>query len=1593
MEWNDTMPRPDRAQLLDDVQDRLTRRIPGLSRRRLRPLLSRWFRHVDDEDLVGRDPDVLAERLGSHLALGLQRHPGQTLVAVSPSRLAGEPTLIQVVTDDRPHVVDTLTLTLTREGWDVLAVQHPQVSAARDVSGRLIGLAESGEQALDESWVQFEARAPLGDFAERLAPGLRDQLVAGLNDLARADDDTPAMKVRLLQLVESLEGGTSSAVPPTERQSAVELLRWLADDNFTFLGSQEYRLVDGDYEAVPGTALGILGTPRTDEFHALPLPTSHELVVLTKDSRRSTVRRAALLDYVGVRLLDDKGEVIGEQRFLGLLAAGAYTESISRIPTLLHKAEDVAARSGYQVGSHGYQAIWAVLETYPRDELFHATVEELAPVVSQVSQLSERRKVRLFVRRGRWGRRISCLVYLPRDRYNTAARKRMEQVLLEATGAQSIDYQAQVSESVLARLWFTLQLAPGSATVDLDVAELEARLTEAAEHWDDRFGSRAEALGSEQRGIEFSDSYKEDFTPDQAIADLLALNEIREADEMRFALYAPDDPDDPSDLRLKVMRVGERMELSDVLPHLASLGAKVLDERPYDMELRGSEAHVYDFGLRLPGELSRWTPEARSRFVAAFEASWQGHTEVDRLNELVSRADMTWSQVQVLRAISRYLQQLGSTYSQPYIAQTIVANDELARGLVELFETRFDPASGLSSEQRNQAATEAVGALAAQLDEVASLDHDKILRQFVAVVQAIVRTNAYAADRPALAMKILPRLLDWSPQPRPAFEIWVHSPRVEGVHLRFGSVARGGLRWSDRPEDFRTEVLGLVKAQMVKNSVIVPVGAKGGFFARQLPNPAHDRAAWLAEGTDCYQLFIGSLLSLTDNIVGGQVVPPADVVRHDSDDPYLVVAADKGTASFSDVANQIAIDRGFWLGDAFASGGSVGYDHKAMGITARGAWESVKRHFREMGADCQTTDFTCVGIGDMAGDVFGNGMLLSEHTRLVAAFNHMHVFLDPDPDAARSHAERKRLFELPRSSWADYDASLISAGGGVYSRQAKSIPVTPQVRVALGLGDEVTQLAPNDLIRAILMAPVDLLWNGGIGTYVKGADETNAEVGDKANDALRVNGGQVRAKCAGEGGNLGWTQLGRIEYALAGGRINTDFIDNSAGVDTSDHEVNIKILLDAEVAAGRLTSRQRNDLLPQMTDDVATLVLGHNIDQNLALANALSLADRMAGVDESVMVGLEQDGYLDRELEKLPSSQAMRSRVLEGRGLTAPELAVLLSWTKIWLSDQVLASDLPDDPYLAERLVQYFPPLLQERYRDQMPNHRLHREIITTVAVNRFVNSQGIVACHELMAETNSEAPEVVRAQLAARSILDAGRFEVNTRRTELDAAQQTSLRVQLRVLVQRVARWLLHQASGPIDVAALIGEFHDDVQALAAVLPDLLPPRARGNYEARLGGHQAAGVEEPLASIAAGAAWSYNLPAVIAIAQGAGRDRELVARTYFQLGEQLGLDRLMSRIEGLPQGNRWEALARAAIRDDLLETQSQLAKRALAAAPDATTAEAVLAAWVAATPGLDRSVETLSNLLSDEADLARIQVGLRTVRALVSARPSSGRM
>ncbi|MFF1696776.1 NAD-glutamate dehydrogenase [Streptomyces sp. NPDC058257] len=1592
--------------------------------------LQRYYLHTAPEDLADRDPVDVFGAAFSHYRLAETRPQGTANVRVHTPTVEENGwtcshTVVEVVTDDMPFLVDSVTNELSRQGRGIHVVIHPQVVVRRDLTGKLLEVltdpgTERPHDAVTESWIHVETdretdRADLKQISV--------DLLRILSDVRETVEDWEKMRDAALRIADELPTEpTANDLRDQEVGEARELLRWLADNHFTFLGFREYNLTDDDsLAAVPGTGLGILRAdpqhdgeedhPVSPSFSRLPADArakarEHRLLVLTKANSRATVHRPSYLDYVGVKKFDAEGNVVGERRFLGLFSSAAYTESVRRVPVIRRKVQEVLKGAGFSPNSHDGRDLLQILETYPRDELFQTPPDELRSIVTSVLYLQERRRLRLYLRKDEYGRYYSALVYLPRDRYTTGVRLRIIDILKEELGGTSVDFTAWNTESILSRLHFVVRVAPGGGLAELtdaDTDRIEARLVEAARSWADGFGEALTAECGEERAAEllrryssaFPEGYKADHTPRAAVADLVHLEQLKQGrEDFALSLYEPVGAA-PGERRFKIYRSGGQVSLSAVLPVLQRLGVEVTDERPYELRCTDrTNAWIYDFGLRLPksqnGNGDYIGDDGRERFQEAFAAAWTGEAEVDGFNSLVLRAGLNWRQAMVLRAYAKYLRQAGSTFSQDYMEDTLLNNVHTTRLLVSLFEARMSP-------DRQRAGTELTDGLLEEvdgaLDQVASLDEDRILRNFLTVIKATLRTNFFQeaeGGKPHnyVSMKFDPQAIPDLPAPRPAYEIWVYSPRVEGVHLRFGKVARGGLRWSDRREDFRTEILGLVKAQMVKNTVIVPVGAKGGFVAKQLPDPSVDRDAWLAEGVACYKTFISALLDITDNLVAGEVVPPADVVRHDEEDTYLVVAADKGTATFSDIANEVAQSYNFWLGDAFASGGSAGYDHKGMGITARGAWESVKRHFRELGTDTQSEDFTVVGVGDMSGDVFGNGMLLSEHIRLVAAFDHRHIVIDPRPDAATSYAERRRLFELPRSSWADYNKELLSAGGGIFPRSAKAIQLNNHIREALGIERGIAKMTPADLMKAILQAPVDLLWNGGIGTYVKSSAESNTDVGDKANDSIRVDGADLRVKVVGEGGNLGLTQLGRIEFARAGGRINTDAIDNSAGVDTSDHEVNIKILLNAVVANGDMTVKQRNKFLAAMTDEVGTLVLRNNYAQNTALSNAVAQSPSLLHAHQRFMRRLGKQGHLNRELEFLPTDRQVRELLSSGRGLSQPELAVLLAYTKITAADELIQTTLPDDDYLRRLLHAYFPQALREKFPEQVDGHALRREIITTVLVNDTVNTGGSTFLHRLREETGASLEEIVRAQLAAREIFGLGKVwdAVEELDNVVAADVQTRVRLHSRRLVERGTRWLLNNRPQPLQLAETIDFFKEGVAEVWTELPKLLSGSDLEWYEGIRDELTGEGVSDELAQRVAGFSSAFPSLDIVAIADRMDKQPMAVAEVYYDLADRLRITQLMDRIIELPRADRWQSMARASIREDLYAAHAALTADVLAAGNGEDTPEQRFKAWEEKNAAiLSRSRSTLDEIQSSDAfDLANLSVAMRTMRTLL---------
>jgi glutamate dehydrogenase len=1544
--------------------------------------------------------------LSEHVQLGERRMPGATNVAVVDND--GEQALL-VVTEQSSMLMDSVTVLLHRLGVAYVAIMNPTFAVTRGPDGQLLDIRSANGSAADtrtdapavrETWINVQL-APSAD--RRPLAAAQERLPEVLADARRVAEDAAAMAAQLATLADAIDTDTTQRFRGPGRADIAELLRWLGDGHFVLLGYQRCA-IDGEQCSVDqASRLGVL---KLREEILPALTTDDEPLALAQATTPSYLRYGAYPYIVVVR--ENPGGTPVEHRFVGLFTVAAMNANVLEIPVISRRVLDAVAIADKDPSQPG-RMLLDVIQTVPRSELFALDAQQLHDMALMVMDLGSRRRTLLFSRADQLGHFVSCLVYLPRDRYTTAVRLAMQDILVREFGGVSIDYSARVSESPWALVHFTVKLPDGTRPGDIDVSlanetRIQHLLTEAARTWGDRLLGSVSAESIDQAGAEhyataFPESYRQVVSPAEAITDI-GIIEALQPDSVKL-VYTDGGDDDTAQIAWYLG--GRSASLSELLPMLQSMGVIVLDERPFTVQRRdGLQVWIYRFRVHPHPSIPRTAGVDREataqRFADTVTAIWQGWVEVDRFNELVLRAGLRWQQVVILRAYAKYLRQAGFPYSQSHIEAILNGNAGTARSLVELFEAVFDPA--LPSEaDRAQRAQAAVAAVAADIDALVGLDTDRVLRALASLIQATLRTNCFvnkpdsARAQGVISFKLNPTLINELPLPRPRFEIFVYSPRVEGVHLRFGAVARGGLRWSDRREDFRTEILGLVKAQAVKNAVIVPVGAKGGFVVKNPPapvgDPATDRDNTRSEGVACYRLFIAGLLDVTDNVDRhtGNVVPPTEVVRRDGDDAYLVVAADKGTATFSDIANDVAKSYGFWLGDAFASGGSVGYDHKAMGITARGAWESVKRHFREMGVDTQSEDFTVAGIGDMSGDVFGNGMLLSQHIRLVAAFNHLHVFVDPDPDAAVSWAERKRLFELPRSTWEDYDPALISAGGGVFPRDQKSIPISDQMRAVLGLDEDVTALAPPALVKAIMRAPVDLLWNGGIGTYVKSEAESDADVGDRANDLVRVNGNEVRAKVIGEGGNLGVTPRGRVEFDLAGGHINTDALDNSAGVDCSDHEVNIKILVDDLVGLGKVSPEDRGALLESMTDEVGDLVLRDNIAQNDLLGTSRANAASLLNVHARQIKELEYTRDFNRELEALPSEKEIRRRTDIGIGLTSPELATLMAHAKLALKEDVLASDLPDQDVFAARLPRYFPSALRDHFASDIRSHQLRREIVTTMLVNDLIDTGGISFAFRVAEDIGVSSVDAVRTYAATDAVFGTGdvlrRIQQCSRDNHVPVEVSDRMTMDLRRLIDRAARWFLNYRPQPLAVGAEINRFATQVAALTPRMLEWLRGDDRAIVLKEADEFAAGGVPKDLAFQVSTGLYQYSLLDVIDIADIADRDAAEVADTYFALMDHLGTDGLLTAVSGLPRDDRWHALARLAVRDDVYSSLRLLTMDVLAIGEPDETGEQKIDEWQHTNASrLQRAHRTLAEIYADdERDLATLSVAARQIR------------
>ncbi len=1593
-----------RQALIEAAAERAAKQGKGNGSRE-RQFARQFLSRVPADELASRDAEVLAGMATHVLALGSQRLSGEVNLKIFNPDPAVEGwecphSVIEIINDDMPFLVDSVVLALSNLGIVAHLIIHPVMRVERDQGGHLMRLVDADadtDAGMAESIMHLQVDRQT--YPEALAR-IEKRLLAVLEDVRRTVRDWRAMRTRVMDIAGEL-AADNSLMDESAITEAREFFEWLADDHFTFLGFREYVIEQDNGQrilrAVPDSGLGLMRESyRPAPERALETLTGGgfskedvgEPIIITKTNNRSTVHRGGYMDYISVLKFDADGKVCGEKRLIGLFTSGAYIRRCQDTPLVRRKVGEVTERSGLRPGSHAGKALLHILETLPRDELFQATSDELLELALGILDLQERSQSRVFIRRERFGRFYSCLVFIPRDRFNTENRERIQGILKRALKGDRIDFSIQVGESKLARVHVVVRLKNGQRA-DFDIDEIETRIRQAIRSWEDGLTEILVREQGEEHGLAlarrfaraFPVSYIDDVGPGVAYFDVMNLSKLKDFNDLRMSLYKPRKKE-LGILRFKLFKYGEPIPLSDVLPMLENLGMRIVSERPYQLYLDdGNRVWIQDFDMRPPDAVPDNLDEIRSQFQGAFERTWRGMSENDGFNRLIMLAKLDWRQVTVLRACCKYLLQTGVPFSQSYMEQTLAAWPLMARLLVEYFAARFDPARDSETRSQRVAARKQLHADCRELSEglddvvlgefidelvqarelaesreavckpvrkaylraleqVSSADQDRILRAFADLVRAALRTNFYQRDergefKDYVSLKFDSSQVPDLPKPVPYREIWVYSPRVEGVHLRGGPVARGGLRWSDRREDFRTEVFGLLRAQNVKNTMIVPVGAKGGFFVKH-PPVEPDRSALMAEGVACYRTFINGLLDITDNLDGESIVPPDGVVRQDDDDPYLVVAADKGTAAFSDIANAISSEQGFWLDDAFASGGSNGYDHKKMGITAKGAWESVKRHFRELGIDTQSQPFSVVGIGDMSGDVFGNGLLLSEFICLKAAFNHQHIFLDPDPDPAASFAERKRLFALERSSWDDYDKSTLSAGGGIFSRQAKTIPISPQVQAWLGI--EAEQLTPHALIRELLKAPVDLLWNGGIGTYVKSARETHADVGDLANNPVRVDGRELKCRVIGEGGNLGLTQLGRIEFALEGGRLNTDFIDNSAGVDCSDHEVNIKILLNLAVERGRLDQSERNRLLAEMTPEVESLVLRSNYLQTQALSMLERLTKDRLGAEAHLIAMFERQGVLDRDLEHLPDEEELRERIARGRGLTRPELALLFSYSKITLNQELLISEVPEDPYLSRELVDYFPSRLREDHADLMGEHRLRREIIATRVTNSIVNRMGPQFVTRLKEDTGANSATVAKAYTVAREIFHARDYwsEIESLDNQVEASAQLEALMEMWNLLRHMTRRLITLPGGyAIDISSRVERFVPGLDEYRGCLMEVIGDSLRGQLGERRDELVGLGFPATLATICASLRYMHSALDIVDEAINESRSVAQVAEVYFRLLDRLSLRWLRAQIESLPVEQPWHAHARGNLRDELFSHHRLLVRQILAECAD----------------------------------------------------------
>ncbi len=1604
-------------QFFEKLADAFGQKIEKTEARKISDFAVQYFTHLPlDELLSRRFSDVYGSTIAAWQFMQ-KRAADDTLVSVFNPDLESDGwqsthSVIYVLHYDIPFLIDSIRIAINQREIGTHSIHHAVLQVERDKAGQLKKLHTSARKSSKSGFEAFivlevDRHSDPQDLAQ-----LENTLQDVLHEVRIAVADFPLMKDKSEEIVREL-ANTNARISEDDLNEARSFVSWLSQDHFTFLGYDEYDFVKSKQgvivRRVADSEMGILrvNNERPDKVRLDELPSrtrqemtrTDDIFIFAKSAQRSRVHRPAYPDYIAVKKFDDQGEVVGERRFLGLYTSRVYHERPDQIPLLRRKVSSILNNSGFLMDDYIGKELDQILTLYPRDELFQIEPGDLYRTALDILYIQERRKIKLFMREDVYGQFVTCLAFFPRDIYTTELRLRVQRVLAERLEAENIEFVTHFSESVLARVQFTIRV-PQAEHRQLPVAELQEQIIGLAQSWRDGLAEALNESYGEERGNDllrlyqtaFPASYQELFSPRRAAIDLEHITEATDTSRLAMSFYRALEEDETT-LHIKLFHPDEQLPLSDVMPIFDNLGFRVIGEHPFEVCNRNDRrVWIHDFLLQAHTGETVDIHRVKPIFEELFRRVWYGEAENDSFNRLVLASYLGWREIAVLRTFARYMRQIRISNSQTFISNTLVNYVSLAQLLLDFFDVRFNPDRAQSEGKTRAAQQKLELEFNAGLDEVENLSEDKVLRLYLELMQATLRTNYYQPDRNGeaksyISLKFNPADIPDMPLPLPMFEIFVYSPRVEGVHLRGGRVARGGLRWSDRFEDYRTEILGLVKAQQVKNAVIVPVGAKGGFVAKKLPDPG-DREAFQKEGIEAYKTFIRGLLDITDNLSNGGIVSPERVVRHDDDDHYLVVAADKGTATFSDIANGLADEYGFWMGDAFASGGSHGYDHKKMGITAKGAWVSVERHFRELGINPASDEFSVIGIGDMAGDVFGNGLLRSDKARLVAAFNHLHIFVDPNPDPASSFAERQRLFDLPRSSWTDYNSELISAGGGIFSRAAKSIPVSPEMKELLNIKSD--RVPPNMLISHILRAKADLLWIGGIGTYVKSTSEAHTDVGDKANDGLRIDGKDLRCKVVAEGGNLGMTQLGRIEYALSGGRLNTDFIDNAGGVDCSDHEVNMKILLNRVVASGDLTEKQRNVLLEQMTSDVSELVLRNNYRQTQAISIASVEAANRLEEYRRLMSSFEAEGKLNRQLEFLPDEELLAERKLRKQGLTRPELSVLISYVKGDLKQALIDSSLPDEDYLASEMYKVFPEALTKRFGKELSGHQLRREIIATQIANDMINHMGITFVERLHQSTGATSSGIAMAWIIARDVfqLDTWWNRLEALDYKVPAQLQVDLMKELIRLIRRSVRWLLRNRRSELHIQSHMERFATGISQITGNLPDYLGDQALSEWQMRYDQLREQSVPDDLAGVMAGARYLYATLGIIEVQETTGVALQTVASLYFTLGEKLELNWFANAIARLAPSSHWQALARESFREDLDWQQRALTSGVLRLAGETGDVDGCIDHWMATyDPMIRRWKSMLAELRSvREPEYAMFSVALRELLDLAQS-------